>query len=271
MVATQAAGASFECLIEPWQTVEIRSPVEGILDKINVQRGDTVRKGQVLVELQSGVERAVVESARYRAQMVGRVMISQARLDLAGKKLSRAKDLNEHNFVAAQALDEAQAERRLAEADLRDAIETQESAKLEYRRAAELLNQRTISSPLNGVVVDRMLNVGDLAEAGTGRKPVLKLAQIDPLRVDIVLPAALFGQVHLGQHVNVKATGTTDRHDAVVRIVDRVVDAASGTFVVRLDLPNPSGAIAGGVRCQAALDAVLPRGTTNDARASSQP
>lgn len=245
------AAGSFDCLIEPWQVVEIRSPVEGIIDKVTVQRGDTVRKGQVLVELQSAVERSAVESARYRAQMVGRVSLAQSRLDLAAKKLVRAKELSRQNYVAAQALDEAEAERKLAESELRDATETQELAKLEYRRAVELLNQRTIASPLNGVVVDRLLNVGDLAEAGTGRKGVLKVAQIDPLRVDVVLPAALFGQLRLGQRAEVVARGSPVRHEAVVKLVDRVVDAASGTFVVRLDLPNPTGSLPGGVRCQA--------------------
>ena len=48
-----------------------------------------------------------------------------------------------------------------------------------------------------------MLNPGDLAESGSGRKPVLKVAQIDPLRVDVVLPAALFGQVKPGTEASV--------------------------------------------------------------------
>jgi RND family efflux transporter MFP subunit len=248
--AATVAGGGFDCLIEPWQAVEIRSPVEGIIEKVTVQRGDSIRKGQVLVELQSGVERSAVESARYRAQMVGRISLAQSRLELAAKKLARAKELSQQNYLAAQALDEAEAERKLAESELRDATETQELAKLEYRRAVELLNQRAIASPLNGVVVDRLLNVGDLAEAGTGRKGVLKVAQIDPLRVDVVLPAGLFGRLRVGQHAEVVAQGSPVRHEAVVRLVDKVVDAASGTFVVRLDLANPAGALPGGVRCQ---------------------
>lgn len=76
----------------------------------------------------------------------------------------------------------------LAEADLKDAIENRESARLEFERAVAQLNQRTLTSPFDGIVVERMLNPGDLAESGTGRKPMLKLAQIDPLRVEVVLP-----------------------------------------------------------------------------------
>jgi hypothetical protein len=69
----------------------------------------------------------------------------------------------------------------------------------------------------------------------------------------------------------VKPQETAARHDAVVRIVDRVVDAASATFVVRLDLPNPVGAIARGVRCQADIDIALPKAGTAEARSPSQP
>jgi HlyD family secretion protein len=99
---------------------------------------------------------------------------------------------------------------------------------------------------------------GDLAESGSGRKPVLKLAQIDPLRVDIVLPAALFGQIKPGQKATVTAQVGGGRHEAAVKAVDKVIDAASGTFVARLELPNAKGDVPGGARCSADIDGVSP-------------
>lgn len=113
---------------------------------------------------------------------------------------------------------------------------------------------RTMYAPFNGVVLDRMLNPGDLAESGSGRKPVLKVAQIDPLKVDIVVPAAGFGAVKPGAKVSIVPRGTGGRFNATVTMVDKVIDAASGTFVVRVDLPNPNGVIPGGVRCAAEVD-----------------
>lgn len=115
---------------------------------------------------------------------------------------------------------------------------------------------RTLASPFAGVVLDRTLNPGDLAESGSGRKPVLKLAQIDPLRVDTVLPAALFGQVHPGQKAVVVAQVGGGRHEAVVKVVDRVIDAASATFVARLELPNPKGSVPGGARCNVQIEGI---------------
>ncbi|HET9823424.1 MAG TPA: efflux RND transporter periplasmic adaptor subunit [Burkholderiaceae bacterium] len=251
-----AAASGFECLIEASQTVEIRSSVDGIIASVNVQRGDVVRRGQALVELSSAAERLAVESARYRSVMEGQVSSARNRVDYATKKLARANELAQQNYGSMQARDEAEAERRLAESELQAAIESRELAKIDHKRAIEQLALRTMTSPFNGVVVDRMLNPGDLAESGSGRKPVLKVAQIDPLRVDIVLPAAVFGKVKPGMKASVQPVGVDARYAASVKLVDKLIDAASGTFVARLELPNPSHTVPGGVRCNATIDGI---------------
>ena len=64
---------TFECLIEPYQTVELRSPVDGLINKVLVQRGDRVRTGQPLVLLESSVEASALEVARFRAHTEGRI------------------------------------------------------------------------------------------------------------------------------------------------------------------------------------------------------
>ena len=251
-----AADAGFECLLEPSQVVEIRSSVEGVIASIAVHRGDTVRQGQPLMELKSAAERAAVESARYRSQMEGQIASARNRIDYATKKLERMTELQRDNLVSAQARDEADAEKRLAEAELLTAVEGREMAKIDYVRAQEQLALRSIASPFNGVVVDRLLNPGDLAEAGTGRKPALKVAQIDPMRADVALPASLFGQVKVGSRAWVSPVIGKARLTATVRGIDRVIDAASGTFVARLEVPNPGSQVPGGARCTATIDGV---------------
>lgn len=244
------AAAAFDCLIEPSQTVEIRSPVEGLIERIAVQRGDTVRRGQVLVELRSEVERSAVESARLRASMDGRIEAARHRLEFANRKLARVGEMVAARHMAEQARDEAEAEQRLASAELREAEEARQLARAELRQASELLALRTLASPVDGIVVDRQAQVGEVAEAGAGRKPVLRLAQLDPLRVEVVLPVALAGRVRPGSTAQVQPEGAAQRLTATVKVVDRVYDAASGTFGVRLELPNRGGGIAGGQRCR---------------------
>ena len=124
--------------------------------------------------------------------------------------------------------------------------------------AGSVLILRTSRSPFDGIVVERMRIPGDLAESGNGRKPVLLLAQIDPLQVDVALPGVLFGKVHAGEKMTVTVRGPGGRYEAKVRFVDRVVDAASGTFLARLELPNRDGRVPSGLRCMADFDP--PRG-----------
>jgi len=258
VVPSWAAASGFECLLEPWQTVEVRAPVDGMIATIAVQRGDVIRRGQPLVTLQSGAEKMAVESAAYRSRMEGQIAAARNRIDYANKKLARLTDLQKQNFMSAQGLDEADAEKRLAESELQSAGEARELARIELQRAQELLALRTMTAPFAGVVVDRMLNPGDLAESGSGRKPVLKVAQIDPIRADVPLPASMFGQVRAGTKAVVTSAVGGGRFDATVRSVDRVIDAASGTFVARLELPNPQGLVPGGARCSATIEGLTP-------------
>lgn len=241
--------AEFDCLLEPSQTVEIRSAVEGLIHRIHVQRGDTVQAGQTVVELDAALERSAVAIARFRSQADGRVSAARNRMEYAQRKTKRSEELHGGSFISAQARDEADTERRLAEAELKEALENQELARLEHQRALDALAQKTLRSPFNGVVVDRMLNPGDLAEAGNGRKPILKLARMDPLRVEVVLPLATYGRIAKDTKARIR-TEAGASHEARVKVVDRVFDAASGTYGVQLELPNPGGRIPGGLRCR---------------------
>lgn len=253
-----AAARGFDCLIEPRQMIELRSPVEGLIDTVQVERGATVRKGQVLVTLVSGVEKASLDLARHRAEMVGRVASARNRVEFAKRKYERVQQLTGDNFVSPQARDEVQTELRLAESELVDALENQQQAQLDLRRASEIVEQRQLRSPIDGYVVDRMLNPGDLAESGTGRKPVLKLAQLDPLRVEVLLPASAFGKLAQGAPARVQVEGQGEARAAKAVVVDRLIDAASGMFGVRLELPNPGLKLPAGARCSVEFQGLAP-------------
>ena len=71
-----------------------------------------------------------------------------------------------------------------------------------------------------------------------------------------MLPAVLFGQVKPGQKAVVVAQVGGGRHEAVVKVVDKVIDAGSGTFVARLELPNQKGTVPGGARCNAEIEGI---------------
>jgi RND family efflux transporter MFP subunit len=247
-VPVLALAQDYDCLIEARQTVEIRSPVEGLVESVTVDRGDPVKKGQVLVTLESGPERAALAIARSRATMTGPVEAAQARVEFAKTKEKRQEELFRQNFVSSSALDEARTERKLAESELHVAFENQKLAELEVTRAEELLAMRVLRSPFAGVVVERLLDPGEFAATNI-KDPILKLAEIDPLNVEVVLPASKFGRIKKGDRAEVAPETSGRRFPAKVSVVDRVIDGASGTFGVRLDLRNPNGEIPAGAKC----------------------
>jgi len=101
----------YDCLVEARTAAEIRSPIEGLIEEVHVKRGDFVRKGQVIVTLESGPERAALALARSKATMKGPLEASASRLDFAVKKEQRALELYKQKFVSAGALDEARTQR----------------------------------------------------------------------------------------------------------------------------------------------------------------
>lgn len=252
-----AMGAEFDCVIEPRQVLELRSPIEGLIERVNVDRGDYVRKGQELAVLDTSVDRVQAAIANHRSKMEGAVLSWQSRGEFSANKSSRMDELHRQNFMSAQARDEATAEKRVAEAELRDAVDNRKLAELEHQRQQEIIRLKTVRSPINGVVTERILNPGELAEAGVGRKPLLKLAEIDTLHVEVLLPAAAYGKVKHGMAIQVTPEiPAGSRHPATVKVIDRVLDAASGTFGVRLELPNPGRKIPGGIRCRAVFPSI---------------
>jgi len=249
--ASALPGRGFACLIEPTQRIELRSPVEARIDSILVERGDEVKKGQLLVQLDSGAERAALDSARYRAVMEGQVRSAESRLVAARDKYQRREQLVKEKFIAAQDRDDSLAEMQVAEANLLEAKDNRRLASIEQQRISELLEQRRIRSPINGVVTERLQHSGEIAQTGETARAILRLAQTHPLRVEVILPVAMYGKVKQGARATVDAEPPlTGRYPANVSIVDKVVDSASGTFGVRLDLPNPKGEIPAGVKCR---------------------
>jgi RND family efflux transporter MFP subunit len=242
----------FDCIIEPRQVLELRSPIEGLIETVEVSRGDLVHKGQVLAVLDTAVDQVAAEMARQRSKMEGAIRAGESRLEFNRKKLKRVMELHEQNYIAEEARDETTAEIELAEAELQDARDNQRLAKLEHQRQVEIIKLKTITSPINGVVMERILNPGELAEAGVGREALIKLAEIEMLHVEVLMPVDSYEQVSLGMTVEViPEVPVGARYEATVKVIDRVFDTASGTFVVRLELPNPDHAYPAGVRCMA--------------------
>jgi len=247
MPASVIAAEDFDCLIEPNMVVDVSSAVEGVVERFHVERSDFVEEGQLLLELESGVEIAAVNKARARSQMEGALNSQRSSLEFNERRLNRVKQLFKKGLVSSFEMDEAETQVELARAELQKAEDEQKLAILELQRAEETLNLRRIRSPFKGVVVERFKSPGESVED----KPIVKLAQIDPLRVEVFMPASEFGNIKPGLYARVTPeNATSEEYLTEAKLVDRVIDAASGTFTVRLELPNPDQKIPSGLRCK---------------------
>jgi RND family efflux transporter MFP subunit len=249
--AAQAANV-FDCLIEPSQVVDISSPVVGLLDKVLVKRGDSVAKGQVVASLESHAEAAATALALYKSEMLAPIETAQTKINFSEKKFMRRSDMHANSFMSEQEKDEAQSELNLAQAELKLARENKQLAKLEWQQQSSQLKLRTLVSPFAGVVIDQLLYPGEIVEPSGQKKTILKLAKIDPLRVRVILPMRVFGKISASMPVEVSLELPMDgRYLAQVKVIDRLVDAASATFSVYLEIPNPKLNISAGVKCRA--------------------
>jgi len=209
----------FECLVEPYLEVNVSSGVLGVVEEVLVDRGDVVKSGQVLVRLKSDLERASYD-------------LAQARAEFAARNVERNRELYLKQMISIHEKDEMETELHLLQ--------------LELSEAEERLKLRTIKSPLNAVVVKRFFSAGEFVQ----NEPILALAQVDPLRIEVAVPVRLYGEIQVGMTASVQwevPVGHVKR--ARVTIVDPVVDAASGTIGVRLELPNKSFELPAGTKC----------------------
>jgi len=218
---TQSPGRTLECLVEPSMVANVGAAVDGVLDQVTVDRGDRVAKGQVVARLKSGVEAAAVK-------------LSQSQVEFAQRRAERNEMLYQKQLISAQERDEMVTEVKLREEEL--------------NRNQETLALRTVVSPLDGVVVERKLAPGEFIRAE--KSVVVKLAQVNPLNIEVIAPASMFGSLKVGMAGRVSlAPHLPGSYAAKVVVVDKVIDAASGTLGVRLQMPNPDNRIPAGLKC----------------------
>ncbi len=240
-----------DCVIEPNRVAEVSSAISGVIDEVTVKRGDLVKRGQVIVTLESKVEKATVELARARAERDQAIEARRARLEFTRRRLERNRGLFEQSLISEQVVDEAETDVLLAELELGEFLEERAIAALELERAQAALEQRTIRSPFEGVVVDVLVAPGESIE----NRPLLKIASIDPLNVEVIAPVPLFGKIKPGMSATVVPEEPIGgEHTAKVAIVDRVLDAASGTFGIRLQLRNRKYRLPAGLRCKVTFE-----------------
>lgn len=256
-----ADNATLDCLVKPEMYIELSSPIDTTLKKMFVQPGDDIKKDQPLVLLENSVEIAKVKLAEQQANSRSEIDNRRVQLKYAKRNSKRLKDLYAKNSVSLFEKDKAETEVSLAEIELAQARENRQLAQLRLQQAQTELSLRTIRSPIDGIIVDSYARVGE----SVADRPIMKLAQVDPLRVELIAPTEYYGLIKKGMQVEIHPERPANQvFKATVTVVDQLIDPASGSFTVRMALPNPGDELVGGVNCLASFDFVTPTPSRQD-------
>lgn len=245
---TDATLPSMDCIVEPSKIIELGSGVPGVIEQIHFEKNDFVAKDEIVAELDSRVETATLELATARASIDTSLDLRRRNADFGLRTQRRNQKLFKESTISAQDMDKVKTETYIAQLQAKQEEDNKRIAALEAARAQQALNQRIVRTPISGVVMERYKSIGEYVEA----EPVYRIASLDPLHVELIVPIQHLGQIELGMKAQVSldvASQDGSSHVAVVKSVDRVADAASGTFGVLLSMPNSGLRIPSGVRC----------------------
>jgi len=251
----------------PFQEVEIHAKVAGYIKQINVDIGDRVRAGQTLAKLEIPELGAQVEGAdasvRHSAEEISRArnevtraQASHEALHAAATRLQQAAAARP-GLVAQQEIDDSIAKDRAAEAQvdaaksaLLAAQQQLDMSKATRTQIGAMWDYSHIVAPFSGIITWRYADTGALVQAGTSNasaQPVVKLAEIDTLRLRVPVPESLAASIRLGSPADVTVQATKEHFVAKVARFTDSLDRSTRTMQVEFDIPNHDSHLAPGM------------------------
>jgi len=254
VVSAAEGGAGTEEAIEitgftiPFRQLAIASEVGGVLTEVKVEEGDQVKEGQVLVQLRDDILRAQLDISKANVVAADHeIEAANATYETEQLEYARIENLFKEGTVSTEEHDAAKLEMRIAKIRYDNALHTKKIYELTVIRDQESVRRTQIRSPCDGLVHRVLKREGEAIEQE--REPVLDLACIEPLFVIAHVPISTSGRIKVGDQARVRLEHVADKQLACeVAVVDRVGDAASGTYRVKLVLPNPGGRLRSGTK-----------------------
>jgi RND family efflux transporter MFP subunit len=219
-IALAARAEDTQGLVMPFKQVTVASPVlQEVVEAVLVEEGDTVKEGQVIVQLRA--EREALQVEQYKK------VVEQKEFSAKG-----AEALSKEKMMSKEAVLEKSTELGLA--------------RIQLRQAEVAFKEKTIRSPLDGIVVKKYKEAGESVDRA---EKVMDVVSIDQVYVQFYLDPKLLNSVKVDQIVPVRFPAVSDKKfDGKVAFVAPLVDAGSGLFRVKLLVDNPGHAIKPGMR-----------------------
>lgn len=210
-------------LVLPLKQVSVASPVlQEVIDNVLVEEGDTVKEGQVIVQLRAEKEALEVE--------LSKKIVEQREFSAKG-----AEALSKDRMMSKEAVLEKQTELQLA--------------KIRLASANVNLKEKTVRAPLNGIVVKKYKEAGESVERV---EKLVDIINIDQVYVQFYLDPKLMTSIKNEQPVTIRVpVAENATFEGKVAFVAPLIDATSGLFRIKVLVDNPRGTIKPGMRALA--------------------
>ena len=243
---------SFDAELRPYKEIELHARATGYLDKMLVDAGDVVKEGQPIAvldvpELKFDLQNAEASERRAKAEME-KATAAYEEAHLALTRLEAA-DKAQPNLIAKQDLDSARLRDQSARAALNSAKEDQNDVAASTKRFQTMLDYTQISAPFAGVITRRYSDPGSLIQAGTssGTAPLVRLSQVDLLRVAFPVSVSYVAGVKVGDESEIRIQSLTKKFAAKITRVSQKVETTTRTMEAQIDLPNADNSLIAGV------------------------
>jgi membrane fusion protein, multidrug efflux system len=247
VMAGSPATAQIEGFTEPYRTSDVAATESGVIVRIQVREGDTVKEGQELARLDHDLHLATLKIAEQAQQSRGALEFARVEQQLHRQRLTKLEPLLAEGHARPEEIERARADIAMAEAKIRTAEDELLLKKLEFERAQVQVERRTVRAPAEGIISHLVKNPGEFVSPSDPR--ILTLVQLDPLLAIFPVTSLQAATLKPGQTVQVRIEGQTKNSAGTIETISPVIDAESGTIRVKVRLPNPRSVCRSGERC----------------------
>jgi RND family efflux transporter MFP subunit len=227
---------------QPYLAVSIYAKLPGFVKRVDVDRGSTVKQGQVLVTIEAPEMQAQIVEAQSKAQvLVPQRAEAEAKLAGAQSTYDRLKAASatpgvvaENDVIIAQKNVEA------AQALVRSYADSIKAAEAQVQAVKDLEQYLTLKAPFDGIITERNVHPGALVGPGSGSTPLLRLHQLSRLRLVVAVPEALVGAMVKGARVAFTVPAYPgETFYGVLNLKGHDLDEKTRSMAVELDVRNP--------------------------------
>jgi len=253
LVASANAADEVLSYLEPYRLIEISAIETGVIAEIRVKEGDHVAAGDVLLLLDNEITESRLAIARINAEGVGKLMATQAEVDLQQQRYEQLSRLISSGTSNSAELAKQKASLAQAQGNHIIAEEEQKSFKLEVKQIEAELKRRILTSPIDGIVVDIAKDIAEPVSLGTARADefLVRVVETDRLKSIWSRPGGLRTRIEEGIFLSLRVEdGDPVVVKGTVEFVSPVIDPATATVRVQLVIDNTAQTLRSGATAQ---------------------